>query len=212
MSAEDLLILDYGVGNIGSVSNALTALRVPHLASGRREDLRRARAIIFPGVGSFGEAIGNLRKLELVEPLAERVLGGGVPMLGICLGMQSLAEASEEGGEHQGLGWIPGRVERLALPPPHRVPHAGWNDLRILRKDPLFSRMADAPHFYFDHGYHFRCPEEFVLATSECGLPIAAAVGRGNVFGVQFHPEKSQNDGLRLFRGFLQYAFGGVHA
>lgn len=209
---EDILILDYGVGNIGSVANALTLLEYPHVVSGSRDALKRARTVIFPGVGSFGEAMGNLRKLDLIGPLSERVLGEGVPILGICLGMQLFADESDEGGLHKGLGWIPGRVARLSLEAPARVPHVGWNDLRVASKEPLFGRMADRPHFYFDHGYHYECLPRHVLATVDCGREVVAAVGHKNIFGAQFHPEKSQNDGLRLFRGFLNFALGAAHA
>lgn len=200
----DILILDYGVGNIRSVANALALLGYPHVSSGRRQDLDKARLVIFPGVGSFGEAMGNLRKLDLLGPLEENVIARRKPILGICLGMQLFAEDSEEDGHHGGLGWIPGHVVRLESPAPLRVPHVGWNDLAVRAKDPLFSRMGEGPHFYFDHGYHFRCAGEHVLATCRYGTDITAAVGRGNIYGVQFHPEKSQNNGLRLFRGFVR--------
>lgn len=212
MRAADILLLDYGVGNLRSVSNALSLLGYPHSVSESRRDLGKARLVIFPGVGCFGEAMGNLRRLDLLGPLEEEVRAVRKPILGICLGMQLFAESSEEEGQHEGLGWIPGKVVRLDAPLPLRVPHVGWNDLSVRVRDPLFARMGEAPHFYFDHGFHFRCPEEHVLATCRHGGEVVAAVRKDNVFGVQFHPEKSQNNGLRLFKGFVRALLEGKEA
>lgn len=205
VASGDILILDYGVGNIRSVANALAFLGYPHTVSSDRADLDRARVIIFPGVGSFGEAMGNLEKLDLRGPLEESVIGRRKPILGICLGMQLFAESSDEEGRHVGLGWIPGKVERLDVPSPLSVPHVGWNEVEVRAGHPLFSRTGPSPHFYFDHGFHYRCADEHILATCTYGGPITAAVVRDNIFGVQFHPEKSQNNGLRLFRGFIAH-------
>lgn len=204
----DILILDYGVGNIRSVANALAFLGYPHTISSAPESLRSARMIIFPGVGSFGEAMRNLNRLDLRGPLEEEVVGRRKPILGICLGMQLFAESSEEEGSHAGLSWIPGRVERLEVPSPMSVPHVGWNEIDIRSEKPLFSRTGTSPHFYFDHGYHFRCPDKHILATCSYGGEVTAAISRGNIYGVQFHPEKSHNNGLRLFRGFILHVLG----
>ena len=123
--------------------------------------------------------------------------------MGICVGMQLMGSYSEEGGLHQGLGWIPGSVSRFDLPNEFAVPHVGWNDINPVKEQSYFSSLSADPDFYFDHSYHFRCDDEHVLATCHYGITIVAAIQKENIFGVQFHPEKSQNNGLRLFRSFF---------
>ena len=204
MKQPNIVIVDYGVGNIDSVWNAVASLGYRRVElSASPAVLNEADAIILPGVGAFAECVAQLKQRHLDDLLAEAVLGRKRPLLGICVGMQLLAGFSEEGGRHDGLGWIPGAVRRLELPAGFAVPHVGWNDIRPVRQQPLFSSLGDAPNFYFDHSYHFQCDAEHVLAYCDYGVEVVAAVQREHIFGVQFHPEKSQNNGLKLFRSFF---------
>lgn len=204
MTQPFIVIVDYGVGNIKSVANAISTLGYKKVKiSKSRTDLLSADALVFPGVGAFGECRENLTKECLVDPLNEAVLEKNTPILGICVGMQLMATESEENGLHSGLNWIPGRVVRLELPENYAVPHVGWNELTELGASPLFSKTPASPHFYFDHSFHYLCDREYVSAQCDYGKSIAAAVQRDHIFGVQFHPEKSQNNGLKLFRSFF---------
>ncbi len=204
---RDVLIIDYKVGNLTSITNALDHLGYSYLISDKKEDLEKARCYILPGVGAFNEAMKNIHQLGIIETLNEQVLKKKKPILGICLGMQILAEDSEENGLHKGLGWIKGKIVKIS--PRDKdlsVPHVGWNQLEIRRESPLFKAIKDHhPHFYFDHSYHFQGEEEFIVARCDYGGNVTAAIQKENIFGVQFHPEKSQNNGLRLYRGFFRY-------
>lgn len=197
---KTILVVDYKVGNLQSVSNALRFLGYRHTVSGRPADLDAADAYILPGVGAFHEGMGNLRGLGLIEPLERNVLGLGKPVLGICLGMQLLADDSEEGGLHQGLGWIPGHVRRILAGPGVSSTHVGWNTLDVRRAEPLFLGLESEPCVYFDHSYRLECAGEHVSALCRHGEDIVAAVQRGNIYGAQFHPEKSQSTGLKILR------------
>jgi len=199
------MVIDYGVGNIQSVANALKFLGYQHRVSSSSRELASADAYILPGVGAFGEGMKNLRRLDLISPLGEQVIGRKKPILGLCLGMQLLAEDSAELGFHKGLGWIEGHITRLPASPAERVPHVGWNNVSVRNQAPLFSRTDAEPNFYFDHSYQFICPESYVAATCDYGPGFIAAVQKGNIFGVQFHPEKSQNSGLKLLRGLFHH-------
>jgi glutamine amidotransferase len=206
MSQPSIVIVDYGVGNIRSIENAICSLGYRKIAvSMESAVLSSADAIVLPGVGAFGECAKNLRQRHLDEMLAEVALVKRTPLLGICVGMQLLAEYSLEGGYHHGLGWIPGSVQRLQLPGDHAVPHVGWNSLAGEKSDIMFSRLNSGAEFYFDHSYHFICDEKFVAAYVECGERFIAAVQLRNIFGVQFHPEKSHTNGLKLFRSFFEW-------
>lgn len=156
-----------------------------------------------PGVGAFDEAMRNLQERRLDQILGEQVLVRKKPILGICLGMQILATESEENGTHSGLNWIEGRVRRLELNSSYAVPHVGWNNVEFSRKSPLFTLNSDKSHFYFDHSYWFDCAEDQISAWCDYGIRITAAIQRDHIFGVQFHPEKSQTSGLKLFRSFF---------
>ncbi len=205
MNNHDVLIVDYGVGNHESVANALRRLGYSFTVSDKPEAIAAARAYILPGVGAFVEAMHNFEARGLIEPLRREVVHGKKPLLGICLGMQVLAEDSTEGGMHKGLGFIPGHVEKIDGSSGVRVPHVGWNGVTISQKDPLFSTLDEGVQFYFDHSYHFKTEVAYTAAQCEYGGPVTAAVQHGNIFGVQFHPEKSQNNGLRLLRAFMNY-------
>jgi glutamine amidotransferase len=199
-----IVLVDYGTGNTHSVSNAIQALGYRKLKiSGSAEDIGNADVLILPGVGAFDACARNLREHGLVEVLNEAVMGRKKPILGICVGMQLMATSSEENGLHEGLDWIPGKVLKLDVPEGYAVPHVGWNDLQVSRPSALFTRTDAAPNFYFDHSYHFQCEERFITAQAGYGVPVTAAVERENIYGVQFHPEKSQTSGLKLFRGFF---------
>jgi glutamine amidotransferase len=204
VTQPSIVIIDYGVGNIFSVSNAIRALGYRKLKiSSVESDILSADALILPGVGAFEVCAKNLRERQLEKVLDEAVFTRGKPILGICVGMQLMASSSEENGLHVGLNWIPGKVVKLSLPLNYSIPHVGWNDLSLQYRTNLFSRMKDSPNFYFDHSYHYQCDSAYVTAECNYGIAITAAIQKDNIYGVQFHPEKSQNNGLRLFRNFL---------
>jgi glutamine amidotransferase len=199
-----ILIVDYGVGNTYSLSNALNFLGYKKIKiSDKEQHIREADALILPGVGAFAEASRNLRMRMLHLILGEAVLVQRKPILGICLGMQMLAEGSEENGWNEGLNWIPGIVKKLQPPSAFSVPQVGWNNVFIHKKEPLFTSTSENPNFYFDHSYHFETTPTYRMAWCDYGMEVTAAVNRDNIFGVQFHPEKSQSSGLKLFRGFF---------
>lgn len=202
---KKILIIDYGVGNDQSVTNALEYLGYDFLVSNKKEDILRASVYILPGVGAFGEAMKNLNNFKITQLLQQQVLEKKKPILGICLGFQVFADWSEENGFHKGLGFIKGGVVKFKAKKGFRIPHVGWNTIKIIKKDPLFSKLKQDSNFYFDHSYHLVCDESFVSAKCFYGTDLVAAVQKENIFGVQFHPEKSQNNGLKLFRSFFDY-------
>jgi glutamine amidotransferase len=200
-----IALIDYGAGNLRSVANALRAAGAD--AVERTADpavIAAADRIVLPGVGAFGACAAALRSVDgLVDALERRVRGDGVPFLGICVGMQLLADEGHEHGVHAGLGWVPGRVVALdPADPAARVPHMGWNAITAPRPHPLIAPGEG----YFLHGYHFVADDAAdVIAASDHGGPIVAAVARGNIAGVQFHPEKSQRYGIALLERFLDW-------
>jgi len=195
-----LALVDIESGNLRSVENALRAAGATDITVTADPDvIARAERIVLPGVGAFGACAANLRAVDgLEQALADRVLRGGAPFLGICVGMQLMAETGEEMGTHRGLAWIPGRV-RLLTPgdPAAKVPHMGWNDVVPLAPHPLLT----AGEAYFLHSYAFT--GEHILAETDHAGPVTAAIGRDNMLGLQFHPEKSQRYGLALLEQFL---------
>jgi glutamine amidotransferase len=205
-----IAILDYGMGNLRSVQKGLERVGATAVVTADPAALDEAQGVVLPGVGAFGDAMANLQTRRLIDPLLRQV-AGGKPLLGICLGMQLLFDESEEMGRHRGLGLLPGRVVRFPAGDLLKVPHIGWNELRIancelrIAKDGLLAGIADGAYAYFVHSY-YALPEEpaDVLATTEYGLEFASAVGRGTIFGAQFHPEKSQEVGLRLLANFAR--------
>ncbi len=195
-----LALVDIESGNLRSVENALRAAGATDVTVTADPDIiARAERIVLPGVGAFGACAANLRAVDgLEQALAERVLRGGAPFLGICVGMQLMAETGEEMGTHCGFAWIRGRVARLTpSDPTAKVPHMGWNDVTPLAPHPLLA----AGEAYFLHSYAFT--GEHILAQTDHAGPVAAAIGRDNLLGVQFHPEKSQRYGLALLEQFL---------
>lgn len=209
-----IAIVDYGSGNLRSVAKALTRAVA---ASGRAdsvvvtadpEEVRRAERIVLPGVGAFADCKKGLESRPgVIEALREAVLQAGRPFLGICVGMQLMATEGVEYGTHPGLDWIKGKVVKLTPDDPGlKIPQMGWNDLKLCRPHPVFAGIASGDHGYFVHSYHFIAerPQD-VLATVDYGGAVTAVIGRDNLLGVQFHPEKSQKVGLRLLANFLAW-------
>ena len=194
------VIIDYKVGNLHNLKNALDFSGVENQLVCKADEVRNADRILLPGVGAFAPAMEQLRQSGMLEVLQEKV-ESGTPLLGICVGAQLLMDESEEDGTHTGLGWIPGKVKRFQ----HqlKIPQIGWNQVSKQKQDPLFEEVADETHFYFVHSYHL-LPEnsEHVLGLSNYGYDFASVVRKDNLWGVQFHPEKSQNAGLRLLKNF----------
>lgn len=218
-----IAVIDYGSGNLRSVANAFTRAvadaGLPETIEVTRnpDDVLKANRIVLPGVGAFGDCAAGLRKIDgMVEALTEAVIKKRRPFFGICVGMQLMATRGLEHGEHRGLGWIPGDVVRLQpRNPALKIPHIGWNTLGVRRsKHPILASLAmsgagqgdEKPHAYFVHSYVFRPTDsQHVLSTTDYGDPFPAMVGRDNIVGTQFHPEKSQRVGLALIGAFLKW-------
>ncbi|MEX2643860.1 MAG: imidazole glycerol phosphate synthase subunit HisH [Acetobacterales bacterium] len=201
-------IVDYGMGNLASVSQAFATLGAAPAVAATPSGLTGADAIVLPGVGSFARAMANLTARGFADSLTDRVIRRGVPFLGICLGMQLLARRSPEGGVTDGLGWIDADVVPLASLMTQRlpVPHVGWNRVSLSPKSGLFVGQPEDATLYFDHEYAIADAGAATAATCRYGATFCAAIERGNLFAVQFHPEKSQRAGLKLLRRFLEAA------
>jgi imidazole glycerol-phosphate synthase subunit HisH len=204
-------IVDYGMGNLGSVRRALAELGAEATIAERPEHLTEAALIILPGVGSFTDGMAQLNERGWSKELRRQAQDVGKPLLGICLGMQLLASTGSEGSngrETPGLDLLPGEVVRLdRLGCTQRIPHAGWNAVAPQGEPALFAGIPRGTDFYFVHSFAFRPGRhEDVLATTDCGVPVVAAVGRANILGTQFHPEKSSKAGFRLLKNFLELA------
>jgi len=198
-----IAIVDYGIGNLGSVTKGFRHVGAEVQLTGEPDALRQAAALVLPGDGAFGATMEEIERRGLV-PILHEAVERGTPLLGICIGMQVLFEESEEHGVFQGLGFLPGRVRRFddTLP----VPHMGWNELHPHHQEhPLLEGIADGAHVYFVHSYFCDAPPEVTIASSDYGRDFAAIVGRGHVLGVQFHPEKSQQVGLRMVANFVRF-------
>jgi glutamine amidotransferase len=198
--AETVALIDYGAGNLHSVHNALRVAGAERIViAGTADAVAAADRIVLPGVGAFGAAMDRLRAIpDMVETLEARVLAAATPFLGVCVGMQLMAATGAEHGETPGLGWLGGRVAALPVAAV-KVPHMGWNDVRPVAPHPMLA----AGEAYFLHGFAYAGPG--VLAETDHGGPVAAAIGRDNLIGVQFHPEKSQRYGLALLARFLEW-------
>lgn len=201
-----IAIIDYGVGNLFSLSSSIKSLGLSYIVTNKKEEIAKASHIILPGVGAFADAAKKLHDTGLWDFLKEQAKQGK-PFLGICLGMQMLFDQSMEYGEHEGLGLIHGTVQPLrpdlkdaAL----KVPHIGWNSLQLLREDPLFKYFQDGQHVYYVHSFYAKDCAESTLAVSDYSIPVTGAVRNGSVYGTQFHPEKSGDAGLSLLRAFAE--------
>jgi glutamine amidotransferase len=198
-----IAIIDYGMGNLHSVSKAVERLGYEYTFVSDAESLLAADGAILPGVGAFGDAMKNLRERNLIEPIRQ-FAASGKPLLGICLGMQLLFDSSTEHGEHEGLGLLPGRVERFQGD--YKIPHMGWNKLTFLQENPIFSGVEEG-YVYFVHSYFVQPTEAnrpILLATADYYQEVPAIVGKGNVYGMQFHPEKSGTVGMKLLENFTK--------
>lgn len=203
-------IVDYGSGNLLSVTNALAMIGADAQLCSTPQQLNEAERIILPGVGAFRSCADNLRSRGFEEALDELVIRQRRPILGICVGMQLMARKSLEGGEHAGLGWLDAEVVRLApQPEPLRVPQIGWNDIEYREDCALFSGLQQQTDMYFVHSYWMNCRDETdVAAWCDYGSRVTAAVWRDNIAGTQFHPEKSQDSGLRILENFVRWTPG----
>ncbi len=200
-----IAIIDYGVGNLFSLEQSFHAVGAEIAVTADPDVIRRADKILLPGVGAFGDAAQRLRQTGLDKVVVAQAKAGK-PLMGICLGMQLLFEEGHEYGCHKGLGLIPGRVVPIGevIPKELKIPHMGWNALNFTRQSKLFSRIHDGDYAYFVHSYYAADCSDAVIATAEYGAPLTAAVEKGNVFGCQFHPEKSGKVGLEILRAFSE--------
>ena len=199
-----ITIIDYGMGNLRSVQKGFE--RVGHEAalSNDPAEVAAASKVVLPGVGAFEDAMLELERRNLIEPVLEAI-GSGKPFLGICLGLQLLFDVSYEHGEHRGLGVLPGEVVRFDLPPEYSVPHMGWNQVSIPRRPPILEGIDEGTYFYFVHSYYVVPQDRDVIAAeTDYGGDFCSMIWRDNLFATQFHPEKSQKDGLRVLKNFAE--------
>lgn len=200
-----VVIVDYGMGNLGSVLKSLNYLSIDAKISESKSDLENASKLILPGVGHFSRAMIKLKELDYIDILNKRVLEDKIPVLGICLGMQLLAKRSEEGNA-EGLGWIDARIEKFKIENKLRwkVPQMGWNSINIQRDNVLLENVEQRELFYFVHSFYMICNEEKdILATTNYSYDFTSIVQKNNIYGAQFHPEKSHEQGLKLISNFV---------
>lgn len=203
---KEIVLIDAGTGNLRSVQKALESIGANVIRSDDPEIVANARQVVLPGVGAFGDFMAGLRARRL-EPVIQDVAARGVPLLGICVGMQALFDIGEEMGEHQGLGLLRGKVVRFAESLSVKIPHTGWNQVQTRKDALLFDQADDGAYVYFNHSYYCQPGNSSdVIATTDYGLQYACAVRKANIFGVQFHPEKSQAVGLQILKNFLEAA------
>jgi len=206
-----IAIVDYGVGNLFSLRSSCAKIGVEAVVTGDAEVIKKADGIILPGVGAFRDAVDKLR-LTGLDKIVKEECAGGKPLLGICLGMQMLFNKSYEGGEYEGLGLIEGNVKPIAdvIPAGYKIPHIGWNKLAFMQSSPLFMYIKEGDFVYFVHSFYAADCEKNVTAITDYGCPITASVENKNVFGCQFHPEKSGEVGLKILRAFAEITEGKV--
>lgn len=198
-------IIDYGVGNLFSLRSSLRAIGIDADYTGNPAKIRKADKLILPGVGAFRDAREALRSTGLDRVVQEEA-GKGKPLMGICLGMQMLFNRSYEYGEYEGLGLIPGEIVPMEgrIPKDLPIPHIGWNELMLKQPSPLMKNTANGDYVYFVHSYYAETPAEYVIATTDYGVEMTAAVQKDNVYGCQFHPEKSSEVGLSILKAFCE--------
>ena len=194
-----IAIIDYGMGNLRNVYKALESIGVEAVITSNPKVIKASSKVILPGVGAFKEAISTLHDTGLKEVISESV-ESGKPLLGICLGMQLLFETSYENGHHRGLGLLPGEVIKLDVP--LKVPHMGWNKIAVIKEAPIFDGISNGAYAYFVHSYHMEGPQEIISAYTTYGKKIGIAVQKENIYGLQFHPEKSGEVGLTMLKNF----------
>jgi len=209
MSKKSITIIDYNMGNARSVQNALKKLNVEAKIVSKPKSLENSCAIILPGVGSFKQAVENLKAKRLFQEINTLVLDKHIPFLGICLGMQLIAQDSTENVLTKGFGWIKARVRRMDLEQQYRLPHVGWNQIEKRGNPVLLSRIENHTNYYFDHMYAFSCSNlSPVSSTVNYGnKAIISSIEDGHIFGTQFHPEKSQLNGLRVLKAFTEFVW-----
>ncbi len=203
--SQKIVIVDYGMGNIHSVYKKLVKLGIEVSVSSKGDEILHADKLILPGVGHFGKAMQNLHELNLIEALNESVTFGKKPILGICLGMQLMTDSSEE-GDKNGLGWFDGKVVRFNVSDPltYKIPHMGWNSISIRKNSKLMSNISENSEFYFVHAYHVVMANKAdILNETTYDYTFTSAIEKENIFGVQYHPEKSHDIGLQLFKNFV---------
>lgn len=198
-------IIDYGVGNLFSLRSSLRAIGIDADYTGNPAEIRKADKLILPGVGAFRDAREALRSTGLDRVVREEA-GRGKPLMGICLGMQMLFDRSYEYGEYEGLGLIPGEIVPMdgRIPKDLPIPHIGWNELMLKQPSPLMKNTANGDYVYFVHSYYAETPAEYVIATTDYGVEMTEAVQKDNVYGCQFHPEKSSEVGLSILKAFCE--------
>lgn len=207
MSKLKIAIIDYNMGNVKSIENAIRHVGYEDIViSSDHSVIKNADCIVLPGVGAFPDAMQSLSERDLIGVLNEEVIEKKKPVLGICLGMQLLFESSEEKRDTKGLGWIPGKVQYMIPRKGLRVPHIGWNSLILKKSKSIFDFLGHDKDYYFVHSLHAVCDEKYILAKFEYGSEMVAAVKNENVIGMQFHPEKSQKNGLAAMKSFLDWA------
>ena len=202
-----IVIVDYGLGNLFSVAKAFEMLGAAAKISSDPADIAQAERIVLPGVGAFGDGMAYLKAKGLDQALTTAVMSHKKPFFGICLGMQFLADTGYEFGEHQGLGWVPGSVRKLEVESQGlKVPHIGWNAVAVTKESPLWKGIKNESDFYFLHSYQLVCDDPTLVAgTTVYGETITAAITHDNIFATQFHPEKSQTNGLKLLENFIHW-------
>jgi glutamine amidotransferase len=198
-----IALIDYGIGNLRSVEKALAAVGAQVCLTDDPEVILSAQKVVLPGVGAFGDGMRGLRSRGMIEMLQE-IVDQDVPLLGICLGMQLLFEGSEEHGPHQGLAFLPGRVRRFPEGDLN-IPHTGWNRVLPCLHSPILSGLEADAFAYFNHSYYCEADSQNTIGETEYGLRFASVVGHGRIYGVQFHPEKSQQVGLTILRHFVEH-------
>lgn len=199
-----ITIIDYGMGNLRSVQKGFERVGCAAEVTNDPQKIAEAEKLVLPGVGAFADAIAELRRRELVEPILAAI-AADKPFLGVCLGLQLLFETSYEDGTHEGLGVLAGEVVRFELPHEYKVPHMGWNQIEIRRRAPIFEGIADQAHVYFVHSYYVVPKDQDVIATvTNYPEPFCSAIWRGRLYATQFHPEKSQADGLQILKNFAE--------
>jgi len=200
-----ITIIDYGLGNIRAFVNVYERLNIKTKIARLPEDLKEATKLILPGVGAFDYAMSQLNSSGMRDELEKQVIGNNKPIVGICVGMQMLAKSSDE-GKLSGLGWIDGKVKKFnvnLIPYKTRLPHMGWNNITTVKDNPLLKSFNGHARFYFLHSYYFVCEnQENIISTTDYGIPYASMVNRDNIYGIQFHPEKSHSNGVQLLKNF----------